>query len=150
MNRQTRTLLATLAAGFLASCATAPETDHDLFVQADTNKDSRISLAEANTFGLPRLFNRFDVDGDGSVTLAEARTVEPGFDQKLFSERDLNHDGKVSYAEYEKVALAKGGLKKQFAAVDLNHDNIIDQSEAEAFIASKEETAPKALPKATH
>lgn len=121
----------------LASCATT-ETDRDLFIQADTNKDGRLSLAEVNKAGLPRLFNRFDLNRDGSVTLAEAREVEPGFDEKEFVGRDLNRDGKVTYPENEKVALRKGGLKKQFAEVDTNGDDVIDPAEAEAYVARRE------------
>lgn len=121
----------------LASCAT-PETDRDLFNQADTNHDGQLSLDEMNKVGMPRLFNRFDRNGDGAVTLEEARLVEPGFDEKLFTERDLNQDGKVSYPEYEKVALAKGGLKKAFAEVDANRDGIINKAEADAYVTKLE------------
>jgi EF hand len=117
----------------LAACST-PETDRSLFLEADTNKDNRLSLDEVNKVGLPRLFNRFDLDRNGSVTLTEARQVEPGFDPAAFAERDLNQDGKVTFAEGEKVALAKGGLKKQFAEVDTNRDGMIDKPEAEAHV----------------
>ena len=131
-----RLLLAGAAAALLASCATT-ETDRDLFIQSDTNKDGQLSLAEVNKAGLPRLFSIFDVDGNGSVTLAEARTVDPGFDAKMFTERDLDHDGKVTWAEYEKVAMRKGGLKKQFAEVDTNGNGIIERAEAEAYVAKR-------------
>jgi len=132
-----RNLIWALGLALLASCASR-ETDRDLFVKADTNKDGSLSLEEVNRAGLPRLFNRFDVNGDGSVTLVEAREVEPGFDGKLFGERDTNGDGKVSYAEYEKGALRKGGLKKPFAEVDTNGDGTISKAEAEAFVAKRD------------
>jgi Ca2+-binding EF-hand superfamily protein len=134
--------LSALAAALLSSCA-SPETDRDLFLQADANKDGKLSLPEVNKVGLPRLFNRFDLNGDGHVTLEDAREVEPGFDSKVFAERDLNSDGKVTYAESEKVALSKGGLKKQFAEVDTNGDGFIDQAEAEVHTAKldKQSTA---------
>ncbi len=131
-------LPASLALALLASCA-SPETDRDLFLQADTNKDGKLSLGEVNKVALPRLFNRFDVNGDGAVTLAEAREVEPGFDEKTFAERDLNRDGKVTYAENEKVALAKGGVKTQFAGIDSNRDGYIDKAEADAYVAKQEQ-----------
>jgi hypothetical protein len=137
MKKIHRPVLAGAALVLMASCATT-ETDRDLFTQADANKDGHLSLGEVNTIGLPRLFNRFDVNGDGSVTLEETRKVEPGFDAKLFAERDLNKDGKVSYAEYEKVALSKGGLTKAFSEVDANHDGIIDKAEAETHVAGLE------------
>jgi Ca2+-binding EF-hand superfamily protein len=132
-----RFLLAGATAALLASCATT-ETDRDVFLKADANKDGLLSLDEVNKAGLPRLFNRFDVDGDGAVTLTEARAVESGFDAELFTERDLNRDGKVAYAEYEAVALRKGGLKSQFTEVDLNRNGIIEMGEAQAYVAKRE------------
>lgn len=132
-----------LALALLASCAST-ETDRDLFLQADANKDGRLSLDEVNKVGLPRLYNRFDLNADGRVTLEEAREVEPGFDEKVFSERDLDRDGKVTYAESEKVALAKGGLKKQFSEIDTNSDGFIDKTEAEAHVARLEKQTPAA------
>jgi Ca2+-binding EF-hand superfamily protein len=134
-------ILGCLAALALLSSCSSPETDRDLFVQADANKDGRLSLDEINKVGLPRLFNRFDTNRDGGVTLAEAREVEPSFEEKLFTERDLNHDGKVTYAESEKVALAKGGLKKQFSEVDLDGNGFIEKPEAEAHVAKLEKQA---------
>lgn len=132
-----RNLLTGAALVLLASCATT-ETDRDVFLKTDVNHDGLLSLDEVNKAGLPRLFNRFDLNGDGAVTLAEAREVEPGFDDKLFAERDMNRDGKVTYAEYEKVALRKGGLKRQFAEVDKNGNNVIETREAEAYVARLE------------
>ena len=131
-----RSLLTGVAAALLASCATT-ETDRDLFIQSDANKDGQLSLAEVNKAGLPRIFSIFDVDGNGSVTLAEARKADPGFDAKMFTERDLNRDGKVTWAENEKVAMSKGGLKKQFAEVDTDRDGMIEKAEAEAYVAKR-------------
>lgn len=137
MTKLHRALLTVTALGAATSCATT-ETDRDLFTQADTNRDGHLSLEEVNKMGLPRMFNRFDVNGDGFVTLDEARKVEPDFDDNLFTERDLNKDGRVSYQEYEKIALSKGGLRKAFSGVDANQDGIIDKAEAEAHVASLE------------
>ena len=137
MNTTCRFLLAACLLSLLASCATR-ETDRDCFIKADTNKDGRLSLDEVNKEGLPRLFDRFDGNGDGAVTLAETRQVDPGFEENVFAERDLNKDGKVTLAENEKVALSRGGLRKQFAEVDTNRDGIIEKTEAEAYIARTE------------
>lgn len=137
MKTNARLLLAGTAVALLASCATI-ESDRDLFDRADTNKDGLLSLAEVNKAGLPRLFGRFDADGNGTVTLAEARTVAPKFDEKIFNERDLDHDGKVTWAEYEKVAMSKGVLTKAFAEVDTNGNCIIEKAEAEAYVAKRD------------
>jgi Ca2+-binding EF-hand superfamily protein len=133
---QTMLLLA-LTGATLTSCQTT-ETDRDLFLKADSDKDGKLTLSEVNIMGLPRLFGRFDINGDGTVTLAEASQVEPGFDPKVFAERDLNGDGNVSFDEYRQVAERKGVLKEKFAAIDTNRDHRIDQSEAEAYTAAME------------
>lgn len=135
------TLLFAAAVALLPSCATQ-ETDHDLFVKSDTNKDGKLSLDEVNKMGLPRLFDLFDVNGDRSVTLAEAREIQPGFDAAEFASRDLNKDGKVTYEEYLKVAESRGGLKKTFALVDANKDGLIDKAEADAYVEWVEKQPP--------
>ncbi len=133
------------ALGLLTGCAT--RSDKDLFTEADANKDGRLTLEEVNAMGLPRLFDRFDGNRDGAVTQAEAQAVEPGFDLKLFTERDLNKDGKVSYEEYLQVARRRGGLKQHFAAVDTNRDGFIDKAEAAAHVERLEKSgAPAAQP----
>jgi Ca2+-binding EF-hand superfamily protein len=132
-------LLATIV--LLPSCSSmskSTESDRDLFLEADKNKDGQLTLAEVNTMGLPRVFNHFDKNGDGVVTMEEARAADPDFETKHFAERDLNHDGKVSYAEYDKVAQKRGGLKKHFAVVDSNGDGAINQAEANAYVEKLE------------
>jgi len=124
-----------------ASCPPAcrsVETDRDLFLDADTNKDKQLSLGEVKALGLPRLFARFDTDGDGSVSLAEARAVQPDFDEKEFPSRDLNRDGRVTYAEYRQVAEHKTSLIKLCKKIDANKDGFIDGKEAEAYTAELE------------
>ncbi|WP_198141389.1 hypothetical protein [Verrucomicrobium spinosum] len=51
----------------LAVCADS--SDRFLVQEADRNKDRRLALAEVNPVTLPRLFNRYDINGDGTVTL---------------------------------------------------------------------------------
>lgn len=128
-----KSLVLGAAATLLASCTTT-ETDRDLFTQADSYKDGKLALEEVNELGFPRLFNRFDGNRDGFVTLPEARKLEPDFDAKRFTERDLDLDGKVSIKEYLTVARSRGGLKHAFSEVDANNDGIIDQGEAEAHV----------------
>ncbi len=128
------------AAGALLSACQTTETDRDLFLQADGDKDGRLSLAEVKAVGLPRLFGRFDRDGDGSVTLADIRSIEPDFDEKEFTSRDLNHDGHVTFAEYRQIAEHKTSLIGLFKTIDSNQDGFIDRKEAAAYTAALEES----------
>lgn len=135
-------ILVLLAAGALLSGCQTTETDRDLFLQADGDKDGRLSMAEVKAVGLPRLFGRFDRDGDGSVTLADIRAIEPDFDEKEFTSRDLNRDGHVTYAEYRQVAEHKTSLIALFKKIDTNQDGFIDRKEAAAYTAALEKSQP--------
>ncbi len=121
-----------LAALVLPACR-QEQSPREVFVQMDTDADGRISLAEANSYMLPRSFAIFDRNADGSVTLAEARQTEPNFDARLFVARDRNRDGRVSFAEYRVEANKEGTVKRMFVEIDRNRDGFIDSAEGEAF-----------------
>ncbi len=121
----------------LTACQTT-ESDRDLFLQADADRDGRLSLAEVKAVGLPRLFARFDPDGDGTVSLSDVRAVQPDFDAQEFSARDLNRDGRVTFAEYRQVAEKQSVLEGLFAQIDTNRDGFIDRRESDAWTGSLE------------
>jgi len=142
-----------LAGLLLASCQTArqnpaPKTEMDLFAKADTDKDGKLSYSEFTVVAVPRRFERFDLNKDGSVTLAEARQVAPGFGEAKFKEGDLNHDHKVTLEEYREVAARKNLTKAKFKELDSNHDASIDKAEAAAYAAKLDASsaAPPAKP----
>lgn len=126
-----------LSAVLLASCRQA-ETDRDIFLQMDSNKDGKLSLKEVNKFSLPRLFGRFDTDGDAVVTLDDARAIDPKFDAKQFEARDLDGNGKVTFREYRRYAEKNGVLNKLFGKVDTDGDGYITKPEADVYVATLE------------
>jgi Ca2+-binding EF-hand superfamily protein len=121
--------------GMLTQCA-APglHADREAFRAADANGDGKLSLAEAEAFEYRRIFDSVDLDGDGVVTLQEAKEISPDFTLAKFREYDLNRDGKVTYAEFEKVQKAKGDVKKRFLAADLDGDGFVTKKEADTRV----------------
>lgn len=121
----------------LVSCRQT-ETDREIFLQMDTNKDGKLTLKEVNRFALPRLYGRFDTDGDASVTLEDARKIDPAFDVSQFEARDLDGNGKVTFREYRRYAEKNGVLNKLFGSVDKDGDGYITKTEADAYVATLE------------
>lgn len=120
------------------------------FAAADTNHDGFLSVAEVQALENSELqkvqaalraraeaqFKVLDTNKDGQLSLQEyaagtpnvkANDTAAGLVQKL----DLNHDGKISAAEFRAQRLA------QFDKVDLNHDGIVTPDEERRAASQK-------------
>jgi Ca2+-binding EF-hand superfamily protein len=78
----------------------------DRFANSDANKDGKVTFEEMAAVIekirteqiAKRMINRFDVDGDGAVTLAEMETNQ----QEIYARLDRNNDGKLVKEEMQR------------------------------------------------
>lgn len=124
-----------MAVAMMSACTSVQNrADREKFHSADVNGDGKLSLEEANKAELARVFKSIDFDENQSVNLQEAQDVEPDFDSKKFKQYDRNGDGKVTYAEFYQVQVAKGGVKRRFDAADSDRDGFVTLKEADARV----------------
>lgn len=89
-----------------------------LFRNADTDKDGKVTLAEALWAGKQR-FDSKDANKDGALSKDEVK----GRGERMFERIDANHDGKVTRAESETF------VREVFTRFDKNKDGVLTQDE---------------------
>jgi hypothetical protein len=87
------------------------------FERMDTNKDGKVTLAEAEALGKAK-FAELDKNKDNVLSTDELKGPNP-----RFRRADSNSDGKVTLAE----ATAKG--QEMFARLDKNKDKVLTRDE---------------------
>lgn len=118
--------------GLLCQCQSVEsKADRAKFRAADVNGDGKLSLEEARKFEHKRVFDLIDYDQNGFLSLQEALDISPEANRGKFNEYDLNRDGKVSLAEFEKVQTKKGYVKERFEAADRDGDGFVTLQEAD-------------------
>lgn len=96
--------------------------------EMDTNKDGKISKAEAEAVRL-KSFNAMDADRNGVVSTAEMKAARQAImaqqNRKMrgMDRLDANDDGQITKAE---ALAAPYGM---FDRLDVNKDGVVDQSE---------------------
>lgn len=131
---QKRALLGGMMVLFCQCQDVERQADREKFHAADTNGDGKMSLEEARNFEHSRVFKLIDYDQNGVISLQEAKDIAPEFTRAKFDSYDRNRDGKVTYAEYFKEQTAKGYVKQRFEAADADRDGFVTLKEADARV----------------
>ena len=103
-----------------------------MFEEADTNNDERVTFDEAHTYNFlvsRDQFDSYDLNHDGYIDRAEAGLSPAEVDiAEIFEAADKNNDEKVSFDE----AYAYNAMitRSQFDGYDLDLDGFIDREEA--------------------
>lgn len=107
--------------------------------QLDTDKDGRISKAEAAARpGLAARFTEMDANKDGFIDKADRQARHTARREAFFAKADANRDGKLTRAELdaahqarraEMEARRKQHADERFAQMDTNKDGTISREE---------------------
>ena len=133
-----RVLLAAAIASFAGCQTEQTEPRNSRFDKADTNKDGKLSRAEATDYFVVELFESTDKNHDGKVTWEEWNVPGANVSKAKFTSRDTNKDGAVSMDEALVAGRKDSVFAKAFVATDTNKDGYVTKPEAKAYYASKE------------
>jgi hypothetical protein len=89
-----------------------PRARGGLMMQADANKDGRISKAEM-TAALEARFARMDVDGDGKLTPKDRELKRQQRLDARFAEMDTDRNGQISKAEFTAAQEARASKRAE-------------------------------------
>ena len=84
------------------------------------------------------IFDSRDLNHDGQLTWAEWNVADSGESKANFDAADTNKDGSLSLNEALAFGRKRGVFKKEFQEADTNHDGYVTREEAKAYYASKE------------
>jgi hypothetical protein len=120
------------------------------FRRADLNHDHKLSQKEFSEGVAILVFQKYDANKDGVVTIEEWRVVEGTGNDKGFKKRDPNHDGKITLPEVKQLAATGPRFARLFEAIDANNDGYIKWVEIEEFKKAHPEFQKPAGKPATH
>lgn len=121
-----------------STAANAPAAGENAFAKADRNQDGKLSRNETNDYFVAKIFEGADQNHDGNVTWKEWDVPGSGRTKARFDAADTNKDGSVSLTEAQAFGQKQGTFNKEFAEADTNHDGYVTQEEAQEYYASKE------------
>lgn len=124
-----KALLIVPLALLLGGCST-PQAK---FRRADLNRDRKLSKQEFTDGAAILIFQKFDANQDGVVTIEEWRVVEGTGDDAGFKKRDPNRDGKITLPEAKQMVSTGQRFSRLFADLDANNDGFVEWVEIEEF-----------------
>ena len=133
-----RLVLACAIALFAGCQTTQTQPGTTRFDKADTNKDGKLSRAEATDYFVTDLFESRDTNHDKKLTWQEWNVPGAGVSKARFDSRDTNKDGVISLDEALVAGRKDSYFAKAFVAADKNKDGFVTKQEAQAYYASKE------------
>jgi len=101
------------------------------FHAADVNKDGKLSRPEVRKSMLEQAFVLFDTNKDGSITLAEF--VSCGGSAHSFKKIDINGNGVITLEEAKGAKIAIDNMTAAFFAADVDKDGYVTLGEALAY-----------------
>ena len=84
------------------------------------------------------VFDSRDLNHDGKLTWDEWNVPGSGRTKANFDAADTNKDGSLSLDEALAYGRKRGVFKKEFQEADTNHDGYVTREEAKVYYASKE------------
>jgi len=132
-------LLLATAIGTLSGCQSMQTEPSDTrYETADSNKDGKLSRAEATDYFVSDLFESRDANRDNNLTWEEWNVPGAGLSKSKFSSRDTNKDGMISRNEALVAGRKDSGFARAFVAADTDKDGYVTKVEAKSYYASKE------------
>lgn len=137
MTVPSRCMLSTAAVVILFFPACRKESK--VFTDLDLDRNHRLTLSEIEAAVVTGLFNTYDGDYDGVITLAEWRKLDPAGDGNFMRQRDLNHDGRITREEAKTHAHRQGFCYDVLHQADRNGNGSLDRREAAVWVSDHPE-----------
>lgn len=121
----------TLGACACGSKSPKSSTLEERFKSADTNKDGKLSKPEFRNSMIEQAFVLFDTNKDGSITLEEF--VSCGGSATSFKKIDINGNGVITLEEAKGAKIAIDNMTAAFFGADVDKDGYVTLGEALAY-----------------